>query len=809
MATELKKFTEAYATMTVAVYEPLIMKWVSGWSIFVAADTLAWRLQKAKYMNLDDAFATAPALNIGKIRSSLPSNLNKPSSMTPPPPPVAVDNVDRPLSTSEVRPVKLEGFPDAVAVGDKIYPHGVLSVEPSQGNEPTRWQIGDPYLGAKTLPTVVNRRIGVVDPDFDFAQARKQVFKKMISAVEDAVIDSSKVLADELRGAIRDVDGLSIYDFWPASSIEEKLSPIGIAHFYRQLYFNTEEGVGPIEEAFTIAPLETLEIVYERVRRQIHEELMEVGSEMVSEAAVETKNLEEVSDMVSSMIQRDSSASMSANASGSIGVYQVGASASASMAVSTQRAREETSRRLKEVTKRSSERITKSFSIKTRDVEDVTTTNLTRRVIRNELSEPVSYGLRRVLRRVRVKVQDLGPRLVWQLYLRNPGDGLAQSHFVIYREAEPISVPEIPPGVRPRPKGGIDTGTTSTTLDWDITKNTWYGAIIIQPGPDRVIVAVSFDSISDLEGGGKDDDAPTPRNDLEPWGPRWEPKKNTYTINIPVHPGDTRSVSGTYTYTWVPSQQVIDEWEDERHKAVTVLTEELLNEQFERQRTLITERSKIRPRPANDLRREERYEVMNRMISQLFARGDDPSDPNPLEIEYFHRFFNIEGMFVYTHPSWWKPRFSQVATGLGRPAYEITSESEPAPMGRSLGWKIQLDGDTRRNEFLNSPWLRVCLPVHPERERESVEWLAKHIEGKFGYDSTKNPLKGLMDEIEEFRTKEESLGVDGPDFVTVDSTVGAPVDPLTPEGVYPIIQEFEVTVPTDGFVYDELVVNTS
>jgi hypothetical protein len=29
MATELKRFTEAYATMTVAAYEPLILRWIS------------------------------------------------------------------------------------------------------------------------------------------------------------------------------------------------------------------------------------------------------------------------------------------------------------------------------------------------------------------------------------------------------------------------------------------------------------------------------------------------------------------------------------------------------------------------------------------------------------------------------------------------------------------------------------------------------------------------------------------------------------------------------------------------------------
>src|SRR5207248_11596265 len=165
-----------------------------------------------------------------------------------------------------------------------------------------------------------------------------------------------------------------------------------------------------------------------------------------------------------SMVQQDVSASMSANASGGIGVWQVGASASANFGVSSQRSREYSTRRLKEVTKRASERITKSFSIKTRHTTEVTETSTTRRAIRNDGEHPVSYGLRRVLRRVNVKVQDLGPRLVWQLYLRNPGAGLARSRFVLFQDAAPISVPDIPPGVPPRPTGGVETDAESTSL---------------------------------------------------------------------------------------------------------------------------------------------------------------------------------------------------------------------------------------------------------------------------------------------------------------------------------------------------------
>ena len=213
--------------------------------------------------------------------------------------------------------------------------------------------------------------------------------------------------------------------FMPVPEIlHEILSPVGIAHFYRQLYFNLDEGVGPIEEAFTIAPLETLEVVYETVRRQVQEEVMETGVQETSESELESHNLEEVSDKVSSMLQRDLAAGIQTRAAYSTPVFQVGVSASLDLSSSTKRSTEETLRRLKETTKRASERITKTFSLRVRSVDEFSATTTTRRTIENKAEHPVSFGLRRVMRRVRVKVQDLGPRLVWQYYVREPGAGL-------------------------------------------------------------------------------------------------------------------------------------------------------------------------------------------------------------------------------------------------------------------------------------------------------------------------------------------------------------------------------------------------
>jgi hypothetical protein len=283
-----------------------------------------------------------------------------------------------------------------------------------------------------------------------------------------------------------------------------------------------------------------------------------------------------------------------------------------------------------------------------------------------------------------------------------------------------------------------------------------------------------------------------------------------FTTNIAVKKGDSSAVLITYTYSWVPDQQAWDDWQAIKDQAIQAVQEEQLQKKFEQEKALITERSKIRARPAEDQRQEERHEIMNRLITHLFSRGDDPAEPTPFEIETFHRYFDLNGMFSYTHPSWWMPRWR--GTVSEKETYEITADSEPSPMGSSLGWMIQLDGDTRRNAFLNSPWARICLPIVPGRERQAIKWLAKHVEGQLGYDPAKDPLKQLLIDIAARRTEETRLGVNGPNYVTVESSVGGPSEPPpepTPESVFPIVHEFEVNVPTDGFVYDELLISNS
>ena len=846
MTTELKRFQEAYATMTIAVYEPLIIRWISKMGLWLMADTYAARAmvqekptqRSAIHDLVQERSATLPANPESILRKS-GVNFSK------------LRQTGQSLSWDELH-TQLRGngglqrLMNMEVTPDTIYPTGRTRVVfdgefghlvDGQKNPEMYRAAGVSFQGATieygskpgywTEPIPVFPGGGQIQLSPRYLEVRtnlsKDFFKtaKKFADERHPASELRELLLEDVKKTLGDIDHHEIADFLPVGSaytIMEALSPIGVAHFYRQLYYYAYEGVGPIEQAFTVAPLETLEVVYENVHRQTHEELVEMGSETISENAIESKNMDEVSDKVSAMIQRDTSAGMSANAnftaSGSIGVWQAGASASvganSTISSSNKRSTEMASHKLKETTKRASERITKSFSLKVRNVDEITTTNITRRIIKNDSAAPVSFGLRRVFSRIKVKVQDMGPALVWQLYIREPGAGLAQSKFVHYLESQPISRPLDPPAIPPRPIGGTDTGSTSAALKWDSGRNTYYVSIVVQTGPDRMVTAVSIDSITDLEGGGKEDLAPSAKNDVN-WGGTWNASTHSFTVNIGILPGDAASVSVNYTYNYDAGGTAMQDWEKQRDAAIVKFQQaeadarqKALQEQFDRDKTLITEKRKIKSRPAVDLRREERYEVMNRMVSHLFGRKPNPSTPSPLEIEYFHRYFDIESMFIYTHPSWWKPRYSRTTTGLNRPPYEITAESEPAAMGSSLGWVLQLDGDTRRNEFLNSPWVRVCMPMRPGREREAIGWLAKHIEGEIGYDPGQEPLKTILQEIETIHQNQDALGLDGPDYVTVSSTVGAPAGPLKPENVYPVVDEFEVTVPTEGFVYDDL-----
>ncbi len=585
--------------------------------------------------------------------------------------------------------------------------------------------------------------------------------------------------------------------------IELGLSPIGIAHLYRQLYFDGGAGLGPVEQVFAIAPGEELEVVQEMVRRQTYEREESFGSESSIENEREVKNEEEISDQVQSRIGRDMHVAISAHGEGSVGVYSGGASASYDLTLSTEQSRELTRRRMNQVTTRSAETVRKTYSLRTRSVSDVSERSAVRRTLRNPSAAPVNYALRRVMRRVDVRLQELGPQLVWQLHVTDPGGRLARGQMVVFQDS-PAAPGDLPPDAPPEPRFGQETGTATVRVvrdDLDGPLDVALGKpgtikISIPGNPLRVYTGLSVTDLSDASASLSD--APALMGDAttrEPSTPGQDETSVTFSARLAR--GKSTEVVVQYVVYFKPSDAAIKDWQDQVKAANARWQSAQRMEQFERARKLVEQRSRIRPRPAADLREEERYEILARMIEGAFPPGGPR--PGPLEVELFHRYFDLSALFYYAHPWWWQPRL-----GSGRSSYDITDESEPAKFGASLGWLLQQDGDRRRNEFLNSPFVRVCIPIRAGMERAAIGWLAAHFEGERGLDLTADSrLSQLLGALGARRQAEAAAG-SGPHYATVvgDAAPGPESDPAhTP---FPIVDAFQLLVPTDGFAYQTL-----
>jgi len=162
-----------------------------------------------------------------------------------------------------------------------------------------------------------------------------------------------------------------------------------------------------------------------------------------------------------------------------------------------------------------------------------------------------------------------------------------------------------------------------------------------------------------------------------------------------------------------------------------------------------------------------------------------------------------------------------------RDNYYITEDSTPAKIGSSLGWLMQLDGDNRRNAFLNAPWVKSVIPIRPGKEKAAINWLTA-VEGMEGlvddtgdviYQSSNpdeidvngNPLNGqpmldvLMDLAEKVKRKHEegikrdvypkAGEVSDPTLVDDENTVtSTPIDRVYEHGFFPLENSFRVDI---------------
>jgi hypothetical protein len=195
--------------------------------------------------------------------------------------------------------------------------------------------------------------------------------------------------------------------------------------------------------------------------------------------------------------------------------------------------------------------------------------------------------------------------------------------------------------------------------------------------------------------------------------------------------------------------------------------------------------SRVRPRGTDDLRAEERSVVYSALMRGLVGQRTGRELHTLSEV--IKALFDVERMLYFVAPDWWSPRRRaaslklptiDIASGNGNQAtslpvtlsgadstrfvqdgdgrrggYLVTENSEPAPLGRSLGWIAQLDGDDRRNAFLNSPWVQAVLPIRPGREQAAIDFLKQpYVEDAHGLasefvDEDGNPTGKTVEEL--------------------------------------------------------------
>jgi hypothetical protein len=584
------------------------------------------------------------------------------------------------------------------------------------------------------------------------------------------------------------------------------LSPIGILHLFREYFFQLGTFLGPPVGHVWISPGGTVELVEVNTRRVLVERTTEQSTETVSKSELDETNKDELSDAVKTENANDMKLGVGATASGGVtGIFQASGSASFNLDVSRKQAQEQTHKKMREQSAKLSSEVRQNFKTTFRTVTETTDTSSRRYVLQNTSPRLVSYELSRKMRKVAVQVQDLGERLCWQLYVDNPGDPLGTGEFVHATAAalDPgLKVPE------QKPYAANQQKTFSSALPFiqihggdDDTENTYetsgdnadHG--IFEPDVGKSdIIQFKFDV--------KCPPAPpgfslTQVSALDFHGAevKWDPNLNVdianqqFTIRLTfANFGGKTQLPYDATLVYEQTKDGKDAIDKENAASKAVYDDQVAQAKekqfYETLRTRLKLVGQVRPRPQDDLREEERTMVYRSIIARLYgSEAGWTNDDYHVASEMIRYFFDVDSMLYFVAPDWWRPRHQQlssmndkgelqptiiaepalsdrlalqgkhfyIAPGH-RPYYLITEETTPAPLGSSLGWLIQLDGDVHRNAFLNSPWVKAVLPIRPGRERDAISFLQRPevaatdgLDEDYPFDAANDPAayKGL------------------------------------------------------------------
>jgi hypothetical protein len=581
------------------------------------------------------------------------------------------------------------------------------------------------------------------------------------------------LFADEFQPWQRALAGVQFFaEDHPAK--EFFLSPIGILHRFREYFFELGTFLGPPVGHIWISPGGTVELVEVNTRRTLVERTTEMSTESTEKSEESSTVRDEIADAVKTENANDLKLGVTTSASGGLGsIFQASGSASFNLDQSRKQAQEQTHKRMREQTSKLSSEVKQNYKTTFRTVTETTDTSSRRYVLQNTTNRLVSYELSRKMRKVAVQVQDLGRQLCWQLYVDNPGNTLDTGEFVHetgaaldpsikrpdsipYPADKPVTSPFAIPFLQ---HNGGDDDTDLTYLlsgenrDHGINVNAGANSIIqfkfvidIPPAPEgfelKSIASIDF----------KTEQVQFTITDAD-LNPNPNPANNTFAIRLTkANFGGKKAIPFEATLLYTSTKEARDAIDAKNGSAMKDYTDLVAAEKerlfYQTLRKRIKLSSRVPSRRPEDLREEERDIIYRAIISRLYGKVSGWTDDDyHVASEMIRYYFDIDAMLYFVAPDWWRPRAQQrVAMTAGGQLqstaivssdrkYLFTEESEPAPLGASLGWFLQLDGDANRNAFLNSPWVKSVIPIRPGREDEAMRFLSRpEVAGTEGLD---------------------------------------------------------------------------
>ncbi|PJI93794.1 hypothetical protein [Luteimicrobium subarcticum] len=594
------------------------------------------------------------------------------------------------------------------------------------------------------------------------------------------------------------------------------VSPLGIVHYFRQYFFELDSFLGPSVGHVWLTPGSTVELV-ESSTRLTHVEQTSASSRDSSTTDTRGESTQDdLSGAVKQENRSDTRLGFSATVNEAWPSGDMTATGSMNLDTTQAQAREATYQRMREQTANVSTQLRSTFSTTFKTVTDTTDVSSKRYVLSNP-SETVlqNYELRRKMRQVAVQVQDVGTYLCWETFVDDPGAtlGLADLvHIAKPPDVTPIPDPEETP--TPERKSGISFDVKVAWAKTDDTRPTDPALGGIPLGRRQITVEIpdgyeleltvdqvfqldcvaargegSFDSYQYLAvyRGGRDIDV------VLAWGTNGLSWDETVQLDL------------RGTVALVPTAAKIQEVKDRNTAQLAEVQRKNAAAQHAATRAAFYAAAKerielaasITKRRFEDLREEERAVVYRNLLTDLMAKDDLTGRQNYVSglddstrhvyATVLEAIFDIDRMLYFVAPEWWKPRAvsrldvgrsthpfgpDKVVSwsgGQARPDnYYITGDSQPAALGSSLGWLLQLDGDDLRNRFLNAPWVRAVIPIRPGKEAAALAWLQRAgVEGSDGLD---DPYAGT-DEAEEITQGLKDAGLEVSDPPTVGDAI--------------------------------------